>query len=86
LNSIVHYTVVQGKVLDQKAGYNLLTRMVTTWMPAAAGAGANGNASADAIPGFEQFCYQEALKGCFEIPMRDGFDYGDAQSYNVRLL
>ncbi|GAA6017846.1 hypothetical protein JCM10207_003473 [Rhodosporidiobolus poonsookiae] len=88
LQSIIHYISTDSLAPDQRYGFMVLNKLVLLWVepyraPTAPPL-ANGTAPPPSpVPGFERFLYQEAVKLCFEVPMRVEFDYSDAQSVQV---
>ncbi|GAA6052810.1 hypothetical protein JCM3770_006263 [Rhodotorula araucariae] len=83
LQSITHYVSHDALAPDQRYGFGVLNKFLQLWVePAAAAAGAPA-APPSPVPGFERFLYDEAVKVCFEVPLQAGFDYSDAQSFQV---
>lgn len=63
----------------------LLNLWVKPYRAPDAPAPANGASTTPSpVPGFEQFLYSNAVKLCFEVPLKPSFDYSDAQSFQVR--
>lgn len=89
LQSITHYIANDSLAPDQRFGFLVLNKFLTLWVTPyrapTAPALANG-APPSPVPGFEQFLYTNAVKLCFEVPLKADFDYSDAQSYQVSIL
>ncbi|GAA5891828.1 hypothetical protein JCM6882_007375 [Rhodosporidiobolus microsporus] len=86
LTSIIHYISTDSLAPDQRYGFGVLNKLVLLWVepyrvPTAPPL--NPPPQPSPVPGFEQFLYQNAVKVCFEVPMRAEFDYSDAQSVSV---
>lgn len=86
LQSITHYIANDSLAPDQRFGFIVLNKLLGLWVeqyrPATAPALTNG-APPSPVPGFEQFLYSNAVKLCFEVPLKPSFDYSDAQSFQV---
>lgn len=80
LGSIPHYIGNGALLLDQKVGIAVINRLIQTWVPAA---NATNGASGSALPEFKTFVYERAVPLCLELPVRQDFDYSDAQAYQV---
>ncbi|GAA5993378.1 hypothetical protein JCM11641_008430, partial [Rhodosporidiobolus odoratus] len=88
LQSIIHYISTDSLASDQRYGFMLLNKLVVLWVeqwraPTAPPLPEGQAPPPSPVPGFEQFLYQNAVKACFEVPMRAEFDYSDAQSVQV---
>lgn len=86
LQSITHYIANDSLPQDQRYGFGVLNKLLLLWVdpyPAAAN-GAAAPPTPSPMPGFERFLYEQAVKLCFEIPLKPDFDYADAQSFQVR--
>ncbi|BGP20360.1 hypothetical protein JCM10213_002332 [Rhodosporidiobolus nylandii] len=88
LQSIIHYISTDSLAPDQRYGFMVLNKLITLWVEPYRAPTApplpNGTAPPPSpVPGFEQFLYQNAIKICFEVPMKAEFDYSDAQSVQV---
>ncbi|GAA5834356.1 hypothetical protein JCM11251_007967 [Rhodosporidiobolus azoricus] len=86
LTSIIHYISNDSLAPDQRYGFGVLNKLVLLWVepyrvPTAPPL--NPPPQPSPVPGFEQFLYQNAVKACFEVPMKPDFDYADAQSVSV---
>lgn len=88
LQSVTHYIANDSLAPDQRFGFIVLNKLLNLWVtpfrPATAPAPAVPLPPSP-VPGFEQFLYNNAVKLCFEVPLKPSFDYSDAQSYQVRL-
>lgn len=86
LQSVTHYINTDSLAPDQRFGFIVLNKLAGLWVeqyrPATAPPVANG-APPSPVPGFEQFLYSNAVKLCFEVPLKPSFDYSDAQSFQV---
>lgn len=87
LQSVTHYIGNDSLPADQKAGFIVLNKLVSLWVTSHPSTIAitplNATPAVSPVPGFEQFLYSEAVKLCFEIPLRRDFDFNDAQSSQV---
>lgn len=78
LSSIPHYIDVGGLLLDQKTGLAVINRLVQEWVkPKRA-------SESSRLPQFKDFVYERVVRLGMELPVRQAFDYSDAQAYNVR--
>lgn len=89
LQSITHYIANDSLAPDQRYGFGVLNKLLLIWVdqyrPPTAPPLANGTAPPPSpVPGFERFLYEQAVKLCFEVPLKADFDYSDAQSFQVR--
>ena len=89
LQSITHYIANDSLAPDQRYGFGVLNKLLLIWVdqyrPPTAPPLANGTAPPPSpVPGFERFLYEQAVKLCFEVPLKAEFDYSDAQSFQVR--
>ncbi|KAG0654816.1 pre-tRNA nuclear export protein [Rhodotorula mucilaginosa] len=88
LQSITHYIANDSLAPDQRYGFGVLNKLLLIWVdqyrPPTAPPLANGTAPPPSpVPGFERFLYEQAVKLCFEVPLKADFDYSDAQSFQV---
>ncbi|GJN94034.1 hypothetical protein Rhopal_007097-T1 [Rhodotorula paludigena] len=88
LQSITHYISTDSLAPDQRHGFGVLNKLLQLWVepyrPPTAPPLANGTAPPPSpVPGFERFLYENAVKICFEVPLKPDFDYSDAQSFQV---
>ncbi|KAI5478878.1 Exportin-T [Pseudohyphozyma bogoriensis] len=85
--SVTHYIATDSLAPDQRFGFIVLNKFLNLWVeqyrPETAPPAANG-VPPTPVPGFEQFLYSNAVKLCFEVPLKASFDYSDAQSYQAR--
>lgn len=63
---------------DQKGGLTVINRLTPTWIKAV------NSTDVSALPQFKDFVYQRMVPLAMELPVRQAFDYSDAQAYQVR--
>lgn len=82
MSSIPHYVGNGALLLDQKVGLAVINRLVQTWVPAAT---ATNGASESSFPQFKDFVYERVVPLGLQLPVRQDFDYSDAQAYQVSV-
>jgi exportin-T len=85
LQSIVHYIGSDSLLGDQRAGFIVINKLVSLWLPSTPDCAQAGAPTIEPpVDGFEKFLYDNVVKLCFDIPLRKDFDLGgDAQSFQV---
>lgn len=80
LGSIPHYIGNGALLVDQKVGFAVVNRLIQTWVPASS---ATNGASDSGLPQFKDFVYERLVPLGLQLPVRQDFDYSDAQAYQV---
>lgn len=83
LGSVPHYISNGALLMDQKVGLAVINRLVQTWVPSST---ATNGASEFTLPQFKDFVYERIVPLGLQLPVRQDFDYSDAQAYQVRCL
>jgi hypothetical protein len=81
LGSVPHYINNGALLTDQKVGFAVINRLVQVWIP---GSTATNGASQTDLPEFKHFVYERVVPLGLQLPVRQDFDYSDAQAYQVR--
>jgi len=74
MESVVHCARDSADVQSQKSALSVLAKMVNVW---------GGTTEQTSIPGFADFIYQQIVTIIFEIIMKDGFNFQNAESLVV---
>ena len=80
MSSIPHYVGNGALLMDQKVGLAVINRLVQTWVPSTT---ATNGAAESSLPQFKDFVYERIIPLGLQLPVRQDFDYSDAQSYQV---
>jgi hypothetical protein len=87
LQSLVHYISSGSLAADQRAGFIVINKLVSIWLPATADSAQAGSPPIEPpTEGFDRFVYDNVVKLCFDIPLRKDFDTADAEATRVRFL
>jgi exportin-T len=79
LSSFLHFAKDNSDPTTQKMSFGVFLKMVNSWTSTTV----TDSATQQAVPGFDQFVYNELLPITFTVPMSAAFNLADGQSILV---
>ncbi|CAG8500890.1 6782_t:CDS:10 [Ambispora leptoticha] len=87
LQSVVHYASDASDSPLLRSSFSILSKAIASWggTPKTSDGtdGMQSNGVSRHLPGFDRFMYEQILRICFEVPLRDTFNLSDGQSILV---